>query len=279
MTRGLVAIGVALVLAARLSAQSLKIHFLDVGQGDAVLLREGGKSALIDAGPSSANVLAYLRALGVDTIDLLVASHNHADHIGGMTAVLGGTVVRYYMDNGLRTQTGVYLRTLAAVEASGAQYLKATPRTVTLGAAQLRVLPPLPGAREQNLASVGIRVDYGGFHALLTGDSETELLTHWLTTGEVARVQVLKAAHHGSRNGVTPAWVTTTSPGVVVISVGATNGYGHPSAFAIGMWEGAGAHVYRTDRDGAITIQAQQSGAFEVSRRVTPLTTGRPKGR
>jgi beta-lactamase superfamily II metal-dependent hydrolase len=165
------------------------------------------------------------------------------------------------------------------VQRSGAQYLNATPRTVSLGAAQLRVLTPLPRARRQNLASVGIRVDYGGFHALLTGDSETELLTHWLTTGEVARVQVLKAAHHGSANGVTPGWVTTTSPGVVVISVGSTNGYGHPSAFAIGLWERAGAHVYRTDRDGAITIQARQNGTFEVRRRVTPLTNGRPKSR
>jgi beta-lactamase superfamily II metal-dependent hydrolase len=262
-----------------LEAQSLEIHFLDVGQGDAVLLREGGKAALIDAGPSGANVLAHLRARGVDTLDLLVASHNHTDHIGGMTAVLGATVVRFYMDNGMPSNTATYQRTIAAVQRSGAQYLNATPRTVSLGAAQLRVLTPLPRARRQNLASVGIRVDYGGFHALLTGDSETELLTHWLTTGEVARVQVLKAAHHGSANGVTPGWVTTTSPGVVVISVGSTNGYGHPSAFAIGLWERAGAHVYRTDRDGAITIQARQNGTFEVGRRVTPLTNGRPKSR
>ena len=281
----------ALFFAAPLRAQSLELHFLNVGQGDAVLLREGGKTALIDAGPSGSRVLEYLRTLGVDTLDLLVASHNHTDHIGGMTAVLGAIVVRFYLDNGMSSNTATYQRTIAAVQRSDAQYLNATPRTLRLGAAQLRVLPPLPGARKQNLASVGIRVDYGSFHALLTGDSETVLLEHWLTSGEVARVQVLKAAHHGSANGVTPGWVTTTSPGIVVISVGSANSYGHPSAFATGLWEAAGAHVYRTDRDGAITIRAQQSGAFEVSRllpparrpvlrrrrrRVTCLTNARP---
>lgn len=254
-----------------LTTQSLELHFLDVGQGDAVLLREGGKTALIDAGPGSGNVMRYLRALGVDTIDLVVASHNHADHIGGMTAVLGGAVVRFYLDNGLPTTTATYQRTIAAVQASGAQYLQATSRTVSLGAARLRVLPPLPGARDQNNASVGIRVDYGDFHAYLTGDSETGLLTYWLTTGEIARAQVVKAAHHGSTNGVTGPWITATSPGVVVISVGASNTYGHPSPFVVARWQTAGATVLRTDRDGTITVTARQNGSFEVSRMVATV--------
>ena len=85
------------------SAQQVEIRFLDVGQADAILIRESGKTALIDAG-GGAGILAQLRALGVDTIDLIVASHNHSDHIGGMTAVLGGTVVRFYLDNGVRTR-------------------------------------------------------------------------------------------------------------------------------------------------------------------------------
>lgn len=258
----------ALLACTLFTTQSLELHFLDVGQGDAVLLRESGKTALIDAGPASANVMRYVRALGVDTIDLLVASHNHADHIGGMTAVLGGTVVRFYMDNGLPTTTATYQRTIAAVQGSGAQYLQATPRTVSLGAARLRVLPPLPGARDQNNASVGIRVDFGDFHALLTGDSETQLLTHWLTTGEVQRVQVVKAAHHGSMNGMTGPWIAATSPGVVVISVGSTNSYGHPSDFVVARWQVAGARVYRTDRDGTIIVTARQNGSFDVSRMV-----------
>lgn len=84
--------------AAPLPGQQLELRFLDVGQGDAVLVREGGKTALVDAGGTA--VTAQLRALRVDTIDLLVASHKHADHIGGMTGVLAGTTVRFYPDNG-----------------------------------------------------------------------------------------------------------------------------------------------------------------------------------
>jgi beta-lactamase superfamily II metal-dependent hydrolase len=159
------------VLGPSLPAQQLELRFLDVGQADAILVREGGKSALIDAG-GGAGILAHLQRLGVDTIDLLVASHNHADHIGGMTAVLGGTVVRFYLDNGVPHTTATYQRTIQAVSTTGAQYLRPTARTFTLGSARLRVLPPPPNLGDQNNSSVGILVQYGEFRAVLTGDSE-----------------------------------------------------------------------------------------------------------
>ncbi len=143
LAKGLLSLALVVLLALPLPAQQLELRFLDVGQGDAILVREGGKTALIDAG-SGAGILTQLRALGVDTIDLLVASHNHSDHIGGMTAVLGGTVVRFYLDNGVSHTTATYQRTIQAVTASGAQYLRPTARTITLGNARLRVLPPPP---------------------------------------------------------------------------------------------------------------------------------------
>src|SRR5260370_24238380 len=104
-----------LLLALPLRAQQLELRFLDVGQGDAILIREGGKTALVDAG-HSATILSRLQVLGVNTIDLVVASHNHADHIGGMAAVLRGEKVSYYLDNGWRHTTATYQRTIAAVE-------------------------------------------------------------------------------------------------------------------------------------------------------------------
>jgi competence protein ComEC len=104
---------VACAGAASASAQSLTIRFLDVGQGDAALVvTPEGQRALIDAGPSGAGVANYVRALGYDTLDLVVASHNHADHIGGMAAVLQGAVVRFYLDNGLPHTTATYRRTI-----------------------------------------------------------------------------------------------------------------------------------------------------------------------
>lgn len=115
-----------------LQAWQLELRLLNVGQADASLVREGGKSALIDAG-GGAGVLAQLCRLGVDTIDLLVASHNHAEHIGGMTAILGGSVVRFYLDHGVPHTTATYQRTIQAVTTSGAQYLRPTGRAITLG--------------------------------------------------------------------------------------------------------------------------------------------------
>src|SRR5207237_5645158 len=123
------------LLSLPLRAQQLEIRFLDVGQGDAIVIREGGKTALVDSG-RSAKVVVQLEALGIDTIDLLVASHNHADHIGGMAAILRSTGVRYYLDNGVPHTTATYQRTIEAVEESGAQYLRASDRTIPLGSAQ-----------------------------------------------------------------------------------------------------------------------------------------------
>src|ERR1700682_10970 len=146
------------LLALPLRAQQLEMRFLNVGQGDAILIREGGKTALVDAG-RSANIILELQALRIDTIDLLVASHNHADHIGGLVAVLSGTGVRYYLDNGVPHTSATYLRTIQAVVESGAQYLRASDRTVALGSARLRVLPP-PPVYGQNNSSVGLLVEY-----------------------------------------------------------------------------------------------------------------------
>jgi competence protein ComEC len=250
------------LLALPLPAQQLELRFLDVGQADAILVREGGKTALIDAG--SAGVLTQLRSLGVDTIDLLVSSHNHADHIGGMTGVLTGTVVRFYLDNGVPHTTATYQRTIQAVTASGAQYLRPTARTITLGNARLRVLPPPPNLGDQNNSSVGILVQYGEFRALLTGDSEQFELQYWLEHDSIPQVTVVKVAHHGSPNGTTPAWIQATRPAVAVISVGAGNSYGHPSAQVIQQWQAAGATLYRTDRDGAVIVQANRDGSYIV---------------
>jgi beta-lactamase superfamily II metal-dependent hydrolase len=258
----LIPLGIAL-LALPLQGQQLELRFLDVGQADAALISEGGKTALVDAG-ASGDIMLQLQTLGIDTIDLVVASHNHSDHIGGMTAVLSGTVVRYYLDNAVPHTTATYQRTIQAVAASGAQYLRPTARTIALGAAQLRVLPPPPSG-DQNNSSVGILVQYGEFRALLTGDSELYELQHWLNNDAVPRVHVLKVAHHGSGNGTSAAWVQATRPQVAVISVGARNSYGHPSPGVIRQWESVGARVHRTDLEGTVLVFANKDGSFVVT--------------
>jgi beta-lactamase superfamily II metal-dependent hydrolase len=250
------------LLASPLAAQQLEIRFLNVGQGDAAIVQEGGHTAVIDAGPLS--IRAYLKSLHIDTIDLVVASHPHADHIGGMPELLQSHAVRFYLDNGVPYTTAIYRQTLAAVRASGAQYLQATNRTITMGAAQIHVLAP-PLSTTINNASVGILVEYGPFRALFTGDSELEELDYWIGAGVIPRVSVVKVSHHGSSNGTSASWIATAHPQVAVISVGAGNSYGHPSPLVVAQWQNAGARVYRTDRDGGVLVIANDDGSFVVT--------------
>ncbi|MGE5802875.1 MAG: ComEC/Rec2 family competence protein, partial [Gemmatimonadota bacterium] len=137
-------------------------------------------------------------------------------------------------------------------------------RTITLGTATIQIIPPPPGD-EQNNSSVGVLVEYGDFQALLTGDSELKELGSWLCDGSIPHVNVVKLAHHGSNNGTSPEWIAATHPQVAVISVGAGNSYGHPSAAVISAWQGSGARVYRTDQDGGVVILANDDGSFVVT--------------
>lgn len=206
----------------------------------------------------------WLAAQGIDTLDLVIASHGHADHIGGMAEVLSRFVVRAYMDNGLPHTTATYRRTMAAVEREpDLIYLEATNRTITTGSASLRILAPAGIDPSQNNNSVGMLVTFGEFLALFTGDSEIPQLAHWLATDSVPRVHVLKAAHHGSWNGVTEEWAVATSPALVLIPVG-RNSYGHPSPWVERLWSSTGAAVNRTDLDGTIEVTATPDGRFSV---------------
>ncbi|MBW3628716.1 MAG: MBL fold metallo-hydrolase [Gemmatimonadetes bacterium] len=246
------------------AAPALDIRFLNVGQGDAVLLRSAGRTALVDAGPSD-DIVRRLRVLGVDTIDLLVASHNHADHIGGADAVLDSIPVGFYLDNGFPASTRIQQRVLERVERKGVAYLAPTARTIALGSARLVVLPPPAAGTSQNNRSVGILVEQGGFAALLTGDSEIEQLNVLLSRDSIPDVDVLKAAHHGSRDAVSPAWLARTRPEVAVISAGAGNGYGHPHPTALRYYCAAKRRVFRTDRHGEVRVTVTPEGSYTVT--------------
>lgn len=244
---------------------AVQLVFLDVGQGDAILVRSpDGKTALIDGGRGS-EIVGKLRAQGVASLDLVIASHAHADHIGGLGSVLRSMPVRFYMDNAVPYTTSTYLDLLTTVRESGATYLRPTARTLELGRVTLRILEPPPRSDEpeQNDASIGVVVEFGEFRALLTGDSEVGEINHWLTLG-VPAVTLLKAAHHGSRNGVTPAWLSATRPELVVISVGRGNPYGHPHPMALRYYAAVAKSLYRTDRDGDVTVWGRRDGSYAV---------------
>ena len=268
LTLRLAALAALLVIPAPAAGQFeevLRITFLDVGQGDAVLIRAPeGQTALIDAGPGR-DIVPLLRALGVERVDLLVASHPHADHIGGMLEVLHAFPVRFFMDNGQPYATATYRGLMSALEArTDVTYLEATPRTLSLGSVEIEVLPLPPYETDVNNRSLGLVVRYGEFVAFLSGDSERAELTYFVTAGLVPDVTLLKVPHHGADNGFTVEFLRVARPDVVTISVG-DNSYGHPGLEALSAYASVASEVHRTDQEGTITVTGSADGGFEVS--------------
>ena len=267
LPRVLLALCAALCLS--LAADALELHFIDVGQADAVLIQtEEGHAALYDGGLDDGRALGYLERIGVEHLNLLIASHNHADHIGGFPAIIERYEPPYYMDNGIEHTTRTYERVLDALEEADTQLLEPEARTITLGEVRLHIVPP-PGraAWGHNNNSVGVIVEYGAFRASLTGDAEPELFEWWRENHREAflAVHVHKASHHGSANGDDVMSMEMLEPETVVISCGAGNRYGHPHDEALALYAARGADVYRTDQHGTVRVKANPDGTYEIS--------------
>ena len=250
-------------------AQNLEIHFIDVGQGDSVLVRSpSGQNVLYDGGDIGTTTLEYLQRLGIDNLNLVIASHNHADHIGGLPPVIRQYQPPFVMENGVPATTRIYEDLLSAIEEAGSSLLEPTERRITLGDVILHILPP-PGIESwgQNNNSIGVLLEYGEFRAAFTGDAEAELFTWWAEQVPhlMQDVEVYKSAHHGSDNGDTPLSIDHFSPEVVVISVGADNRYGHPHEGALRLYDAVDAEVIRTDLHGTIVIHAEQDGSYTLT--------------
>jgi competence protein ComEC len=190
------------------------IEFLDVGQGDAILVRSPeGKIALIDAGPSK-DVVALLKSRGITSIDMVAVSHHHADHYGGMEAVIREFRPQLFLATNSSYTTPHYLRLLRLVQERGIQAASPTdaPRKISLGSITLTVFPQPPEDREdENDNSIGLRVQYGTFSVLLTGDSQARERAYWerQVPDLIRDCTVLKLAHHGSRNGTDDRWLVS----------------------------------------------------------------------
>lgn len=250
------------------SAEALRLVFLDVGQGTAtVLLTPDGRSALIDGGLSFRRLEAHLERLGIKKLDLIVASRAHADHIGGLVDAVRQYEPGAFIDNGLPNTTLTYLRLLQALEESDALYLEPFQRTITLGKVKIDVLPPPYLTDDQNNNSVGIRISYGDFSALLPGDASELEQDWWLQNHPelVGETEVYGAAHHGSETGDKPRFLASAKPQVIIISAGEDNRYSHPRPQALLNYEAATSLVFRTDQRGSLTIKVpQQGGVFYI---------------
>ncbi len=261
-------------------APRMAIEFLDVGQGDAILIRSPeGKIALVDAGPSRDAAAEWLNRKGVERVDLVVVTHHHSDHHGGMEAIVRDFQPRYFLfaDSGHTTQG--WLRLLKLVKDEGVATVLATgkPRRIELGSVSLTVFPQPPeDARNENNNSVGLRLQYGGFSVLLTGDSENEERRWWLANCPdlIRDASILKLAHHGSHNGLDPDWLDLTRPDLAVASLGQGNSYGHPHRETLELLREYDVPLLRTDQWGTITLISDG----ETWNLVTNTSAGRRRG-
>ncbi|MGX9687885.1 ComEC/Rec2 family competence protein [Deinococcus wulumuqiensis] len=244
----------------------VSVQFLDVGQGDAVLVRSPeGKTLLVDGGRSAERMREQLERQGVDKIDLMVASHADADHIAGLVEAARTGRPTLFINNGLGGTTRTWERLVTALEGAGTTFQKANNQVINLGSVKVRVIAPPPGmGDDQNENSVGVRVEFGQFAALLTGDSEKKETLAWIEENRPeirGPVQVYKSIHHGAANGDHQAWLDVVRPENVVISVG-ENSYGHPTRSALDLYKKNGLRVFRTDRQGTVTFRGKADGTY-----------------
>jgi beta-lactamase superfamily II metal-dependent hydrolase len=255
------AFGLCLPAAPASAQPTATIDFLDVGQGDSILIRSPeGKTALVDAGPSK-GVVPLLKNLGVKSIDLVVVSHHHSDHYGGMDDVIKTFHPRLFLATDSSHTTPHYLKLLRLVRDSGirAIYPAKSPRKIELGSVVLTILPQPPeNVEDENDNSIGIRVQHGSFSVLLTGDSQATERAFWERNVPdlIRNCTVLKLAHHGSKNGTDARWLGMVKPRLAVASLGAGNEYGHPSPQTLALLSRTRTPVLRTDQDGTIEIRS-----------------------
>ena len=247
----------------------LEMHVLDVGQGDAILLRsDRGNWIVVDAGRTwktgdagRSVIVPYIMARG-GSVDGLIISHAHADHIGGAPSVLRLLHPRVFWDAAFAQGSEVYARSLRTADSSGITWKRVHPdATMRFDGATIRFLAPdsawTASLSDPNEASTVALVEYGATRFLLMGDAERSeegwLLNH--AYGDL-RADVLKVGHHGSSTSTTDEFLAAVRPSVAVISVGADNLYGHPSADVIASLGRAGARTVRTDQSGTIVISS-----------------------
>lgn len=236
----------------------LKIHFINVGQADAILVQQGSENMMIDAGNNEdeGTLKSYLTSQGIQEFKYVIGTHAHEDHIGSMDYIVNSFKVgKIYFPKQTAT-TKVFENFVGAVKDKGMQL--SVPKvgdTFDLGDAKCTVLAPNGSNYEDgNDYSIVIRVDFGSTSFLLTGDAEAVSEMEMVKAGANMKVDLLKVGHHGSRSSTCANFLSGVSPKYAVISVGKGNSYGHPAQSTMDRLKEKGIQVFRTDENGTIVV-------------------------
>ena len=239
----------------------LGVHYIDVGQGDATLLKTPDGSILIDCSEPEYgdDIIAYLDSQGVTELEYFIITHPDEDHMGSAAYIIRNITVKKVIMNGQTKNTKFFSNTLDAMEERGVEGEIVSPGDIIeLGALRLDILGPISinhSTAEWNNASIIIHAIYGETSFLFTGDAEEsgeeDLIEHYRAELDC---DVFQAGHHGSSTSNSQALLDAATPTYIVISCGEGNSYGHPHQAALDRFEDSGAEIYRTDKEGTIVF-------------------------
>lgn len=241
---------------------TLTVHFIDVGQADCALLECGNSFALIDGGNAAdgPQVVEYLESQGVQRLNLVVGTHPHEDHIGGLADVLDAYPADNIWSGPIPYTNSTVYSFLNAAKAQSKEVVKPQPgQTFHLGGALITVLGPVRTDYEDvNDLSLVLMVEFGQTRFLFTGDMERIAELDLIDSGADLKADVLKVGHHGSYSSTSYLFLREVMPTYGVISVGAANEYGHPHEEPLSRLKDADVIIYRTDK--MFTVTAETDG-------------------
>lgn len=264
------------------SDKALHVSMLNVGQADATLIQYKGKNMLIDTGDVDSRdaLVKQLKDKKVKTLDVVLITHPHGDHLGGMAALFKAFQIKQIYDNGQAANTAMYKNYLKNIKTKNIAY-KALKKgdTITLGDdVKFAVLSPgkpftkenTQGVSESGLTndnSIVCKMTYGTFSIMFTGDAQKEVEEQLLKNYKGAELQanVLKVGHHGSKTSSSPAFVAAVKPADATISCGVNNQYKFPHKPTLDTLKKYHVNVYRTDKDDIISIISDGS-SYEIKK-------------
>ena len=268
----------------------LKVHFIDVGQGDAILLEAPAGNVLVDAGEPNGSARTFLEDRDIDRLDLAVATHAHFDHIGGFLEILPEVVTEHVWYNGqVHTTQAFEAFADILIELDATYHEPARGEAAEFGDLRVEVLHPTGSAADYDGhlhdESIVLRAVYREVAVLLTGDAEVLVEEELIGAGMDLRADVLKLGHHGSRTSTSADFVEAVGPALAIYQAGADNRYGHPHEEPLRVLDAAGVEVFGTGAHGTVTliidgesikVALEREGAEGVAHSCIDLNTAEP---
>jgi beta-lactamase superfamily II metal-dependent hydrolase len=252
----------------------LKVHYIDVDEGDSILLDLGKTEVLIDGGDRSPGIVPYLQQYVDGPIEAMIATHPDSDHIGGLIAVFDAFTVEKIWTNGQTASTQTYADFIGKVNTEGADVQVARlGDTISVGNLTFKVLNPVePLFSDYNSNSIVLMLSYGNVDFLFMGDAQQDSESSMIAEGQLHDIDILKVGHHGSRTSSSQAFLNIVRPEVTIYMAGIGNQYGHPHPETIAALQAIGAQIYGTDTFGTITVTTD-GNSYPVSTAKKGATT------